>query len=249
MPHSELWLIPAALLAGGLNSVAGGGTFITFPALLFCGVPPVIANATNTVALFPASFTASFTNRGDLKKVTQISLAASLAVSLLGGIVGAELLIHTPEARFVRLIPWLLLLSSAVFTFGKKITDSLKGQWQMPRGAVLFSFFLVAVYGGYFGGGIGILLLASMTLFGLENLHAMNSLKNLLAGCLNGIAVMLFALHQAVDWRIAWFMVLAAMAGGFLGAFYSKKISPSLLRGFIVTVGWGLTLYFFLRGS
>lgn len=247
MPHSPLWLILAAFLAGGLNSIAGGGTFITFPTLILYGIPPVMANATNTVALFPASFMASFTNRGDLKKITRIPIAACLTVSLLGGVVGAELLIHTPETHFVKLIPWLLVFATAIFTFGEKITGLLKNRWHMSKSAVLFSFFLVAVYGGYFGGGIGILLLASMTLFGMGSLHSMNALKNLLAGCLNGIAVLLFALHQSVDWQVAWFMVLSSMAGGFLGAFYSKKVKSSYLRVFISTMGWVLSLYFFLR--
>src|SRR5579859_5079848 len=248
MHHFPDFFLPlAAFLAGALNSVAGGGSFITFPTLVFYGVAPVMANASNTVALFPASFTASWAARKEFKSLSGVKPVPALAVSLVGGITGAWLLLKTPEANFVSLIPYLLLFAALVFTFGGKAVEHLKRRFQIPPLVVLAGIFLVAVYGGYFGGGIGILILALLTLSGMKDIHTMNALKSLLAGCLNGIAVVLFAATHLVDWHAALFMVQGAVAGGFMGATYSKKVSQPVLRKFISFVGFGMAAYFFIR--
>jgi uncharacterized membrane protein YfcA len=244
---SDFFLILAAFLGGALNSVAGGGSFITFPTLLFYGVPPVIANASNTVALFPASFAASWAYRKDFRQVRELKVWHCVLVGLGGGIVGAELLLKTPESSFVFLIPYLLFFATLLFTFGRKLTEWLKKNYEMTPPVLLTGLFFVAIYGGYFGGGIGILLLSLLTLVGMRDIHAMNGVKSLLAGCLNGIAVVLFVAAQSVAWRESLIMMAAAIAGGFAGASTAKKVSQPLLRKIISAIGFGLTIYFFMK--
>ncbi len=193
-----LLLLVAAFAAGVLNAIAGGGSFLTFPALVFVGVPAVIANATNTVALFPGSFASAYSYRHGLARLEGISLRTMVLVSLAGGVFGAILLLITPENVFVNLTPWLLLFATVMFAFGKRLGISLKRRFHFGFAALVVSQTVIAIYGGYFGGGIGILMLAALAIFGMTDINAMNGIKTILAGTLNGIAVVVFVVAGKV---------------------------------------------------
>lgn len=245
-------LFVAAVLAGGLNSVAGGGSFISFPTLIFTGVPAVAANATSTVALWPGSVASAGAYRNELA-IRRTTLALIL-VSLVGGFLGAELLLRTPPATFARLIPYLLLVATLLFSFGSRLTGCLRSRFQKGLGSPILSLLgitliqlVIATYGGYFGGGIGILMLAALSLVGMENIHEMNALKTVLASCINGVAVIAFILAGAVMWPQALLMLVGAIGGGYGGAHYARRLDPRLVRRFVMLVGFAMTIYFFLR--
>lgn len=249
-----LVLFFAAMLAGALNSVAGGGSFVSFPALIFTGVPAINANATNTVAVWPGTVASSRAYRNELR--WHRGVLVLMVVSLIGGVLGAVLLLRTPPATFVRLIPYLLLVATLLFTFGSSITARFRGHagktanssWLAIAGLALFQL-AVATYGGYFGGGIGILMLAALSLMGMENIHEMNALKTVLASCINGVAVLTFVLAGAVFWGQAAVMVIGAIAGGYGGASFARRLDPLLVRRFVIVVGFAMTIYFFVRGG
>ncbi len=240
-------LLLSAFAAGALNAVAGGGSFLTFPTLVFVGVPAVIANATNTVALFPGSFASAFSYRQGLARMEGISLRTMLLVSLGGGILGAILLLKTPEQIFVSLTPWLLLFATVMFAFGKQLGAALKRRMHFGFGALVAAQVVIAIYGGYFGGGIGILMLAALAVFGMTDIHAMNGIKTILAGALNGVAVVVFVMAGKVYWREAFIMMAAAIAGGYFGAQYAQKLPPKFIRIFVTTTGALMTVYFFFH--
>jgi uncharacterized membrane protein YfcA len=245
-------LFLAAVLAGALNSVAGGGSFISFPALLKVGgIPAIPANATNTIALWPGAVASAFAYRRELaaQRATLVSLAG---VSVVGGILGAVLLLRTPEVTFLRLLPFLLLVATLLFAFGGRLTSRLRARLERrgaggarTLGVALFQL-AIATYGGYFGGGIGILMLAMLALSGMEDIHAMNAVKTVLNACINGIAVITFIAAGAVVWPQALTMVVGAIAGGYAGAHYAQRIPPRYVRGFVIAVGFTMTGYFFL---
>jgi len=247
-------LFIAAILGGTLNSVAGGGSFIAFPALIFTGVPPIEANATNTVALWPGSVASVSAYRKELAAQNRTLLFVLSSTSLVGGVLGAILLLRTPQTTFVHLIPYLLLLATLLFTFSGSITAWLrrntvpkdKLSWLALSGIALLQL-IIAVYGGYFGGGIGILMLATLGLMGMENIHEMNAMKTLLQSCINGVAVITFIIAGAVVWPQAILMVVGAIVGGFGGAYYARRIEQRWVRIFVICVGVGMTIYFFLR--
>ena len=249
-----LILFIAAFGGGMLNSVAGGGSFLSFPALVFTGVDAKIANATSTVALWPGSAAAARAYRAEL--MTQRARLVPLSlVSVLGGFLGARLLLGTSESTFRALVPYLLLLATGLFAFGGKLTARVR-QWRggapapdarvSPVGLLLQ--LVIATYGGYFGGGIGILMLAALAISGMEDMHAMNGLKNWLATCINGVAVVTFILSGAVLWPQAVVMIIGATAGGYAGASAARRLDPKLVRRFVIAVGCALTVYFFIRG-
>src|SRR5258708_8139708 len=187
-------LFGAALIAGALSSVAGGGSFISFPALVSTGVPPINANTTNTVALWPGSVASVGAYREELK-AQRSNLIMLIVVSLLGGFVGAKLLLGTPQATFALLLPFLMLFATLLFSFGRNVTNSLRSHITaraLPPHLITISVivvqFVISIYGGFFGGGIGIMMLAVLALWGMENIHMMNGLKTLLAICINGVA-------------------------------------------------------------
>ena len=189
---SYLLLLAAAFVAGAMNAVAGGGSFLTFPALVFTGVPSIIANASSTVALMPGSAASAWGFRHHFRDFPGVSFRALLAVSLAGGLAGALLLLLTPQRLFDGVIPWLLLTATVAFTFAPKLTPLLQRAVRVgPRTLVAVQFF-VAVYGGYFGGAIGIMMLSAWSLFGLTDLKQMNATKTILAGAMNGVAVVCF---------------------------------------------------------
>ncbi len=243
-------LLVAAFFAGTLNAVAGGGSFLTLPALIFTGVPPVVANATGTVALLPGYIASIAGSREDMEPAPGLSLRSVLLLSLIGGVSGAALLLLTSDAAFKRLIPWLLLLATAMFAFGPQLRQWAGAQRhagppsRLKAGAGLL---LVAGYGGYFNGGMGILMLALFGLLGQTRLNAMNAIKNLVSTLLTMIAVAIYAAGGIVQWRQALVMMAAAMLGGYLGARGARQLPPAVLRWSIVAIGLVMTLLFFLK--
>jgi hypothetical protein len=255
-------LFIAAALAGALNSVAGGGSFISFPALVFIGVPPISANATNTVALWPGSAASVGAYRAELANQQRGQVIFLAAISVVGGLLGAELLLRTSEATFVRLLPWLLLFATTLFALGPVITARLRARFGnraageavrggLPMAVALLPVgllqFLISVYGGYFGGGIGIMMLAALSLMGMTQIHSMNALKTLLATFINGMAVLRLVVAGTVFWPQAVVMIIGAILGGYGGAAYAQRLDPKLVRRFVLAVAVSMTVYFFLR--
>jgi uncharacterized protein len=249
--HDALVLFFASLLGGTLNAVAGGGSFVAFPALLFTGVPAVPANATNTVALWTGLTFSGGAFRHHLR-VPRLVLLPLVGVSLAGGVVGALLLLRTPGQTFLRILPWLMLFAVLLFIFGPKLTRARDGRalHQPSAKAIVAASFLqllVAIYGGYFGGGMGFVILAMLTAFGMANMHEMNAFKIVLSSATNGIAVLIFIFRHAVYWPQALVMICGAALGGYFGAHYSLRLPQIWVRWFVIAVGAGMTAYFFVR--
>lgn len=238
-------LFGAAVAGGALNSVAGGGSFLTFPALIFVGVNPISANATSTVALWPGSVASSFGYRQELQAEAS-NLRWLAALSAVGGLIGALTLIETPKELFERLLPFLLLLATLVFTFGDALRARM-GATVLSRPAVAAVQLGIAIYGGYFGGGMGLMMLAAFTFLGMTELHRMNALKSALGVVINGIAVATFAATGKVAWAPAGVMVLGAALGGFAGASLARRVAPARMRPVVVGLGWLMTAWFFWR--
>ena len=242
----------AALLAGAINSVAGGGTLLSFPALVWIGRNPIMANATNSVALWPGSLAGVIGFRRELVTV-QRWLFLLVIPSLVGGAAGAILLLHTSTRTFERLIPLLILGATLLLAFQEVIAKRLNisARAHEPTvGWIIFVFtfqLLVGVYGGYFGAGMGILMLAALGLIGLTDLHQMNGLKNLLAICINGVAAIYFALSGAVIWRDGLIMAVASIIGGYAGARVARRLGRRFMRGVVVTIGVAMTIAMALR--
>lgn len=252
-----LLLFVAAIVGGTLNAVAGGGSFFTFPALIFTGVAPITANATSTVAIWPGSLASIGAYRREVMKQPRTILFALVGTSLVGGGLGAILLLHTSQAFFVTLVPYLLLLATLLFTFSPYITARLRQHsntsgerrsWGNLLG-VCIAQFIISIYGGYFGGGIGILMLATLAMMGMENIHEMNAIKTVLASCINGVAVIIFIINGAILWPQALVMIVGAIMGGYGGAALARKIEQKWIRLFVIVVGSVLTLYFFVHGA
>jgi uncharacterized protein len=251
-----LWNYPfvclAALLAGILNSIAGGGTLLTFPALLAANVAPVIANGTSTVALVPGSLAGAWGYRKEMHETRRWAWLL-VGPSLVGGAVGSLLVAQLPQSYFTTLIPWLILLAATLFLVQPTLTRwaGSRGEPGLPSrltlaGVTLFQF-LVGIYGGYFGAGIGILMLSSLGLMGLSDIHRMNGLKTFLAACINGVAVLVFVLKGFVNWPYALAMAVAAIVGGYLGARVARVLNRQLVRWIVILIGFGLAAYFFYQ--
>ncbi len=235
---SILLLFLAAVLGGTLNAVAGGGSFFTFPSLIFTGVPPIAANATSTAALWPGSIASIGAYRRELAAQNPILLFLLVDTSLIGGMLGAVLLLRTPQGIFVTLLPYLLLTATLLFTFSGPVTKlfhvrNMEKRALSPANLIGLAIvqLIISIYGGYFGGGIGILMLATLAVMGMEDIHMMNALKTLLTTCINGVAVITFILAGAVFWLQALVMILGAILGGYGGAYYARKINK---RGFVL---------------
>ncbi|MBV9036669.1 MAG: sulfite exporter TauE/SafE family protein [Acidobacteriaceae bacterium] len=242
---TTLLLIAAAFAAGAINSVAGGGSFLTFPSLVFAGVPAVIANASNTVALVPGSLASAFSYRGDIARVEEGRVKTWFFVSLLGGALGALLLLFTSDKTFRQVAPWLLLFATILFAFGSRISMALRGRLHSNQALMLILLFPIAVYGGYFGGGIGIMILAAFRLYGLTDIHGMNGIKTILSAALNAIASCIFIAAHQIWWRPTLLMMAAGIAGGYLGPMVARRMKPEIIRAIVIVVGIIMTVYFF----
>jgi uncharacterized protein len=236
-------LTAAAFLGGALNALAGGGSLVTFPVLLFAGLNPIDANASSVVALFPATFSTVWAYRRSIAKVSEIDVRAFLVVSLIGGLLGALLLLWTPTAVFAGLVPWLVLFATVVFAPLSVMQRLALG----PRSALLVHF-LISIYGGYFGGGIGFLMLAALTMVGMRDINAMNGLKLVLVGVMTATAIVAFVVADVVRWTEALPMVVGSVAGGYAAAHGAQRIDQRLVKALIIVLGAGLTVLFFWSG-
>jgi hypothetical protein len=243
-----LSLFVGAVCAGALNAVAGGGTFVVFPILIFLGLPPIQANATCTAALWPGDMASVIAYRrtlgGQGARLRWFGMA-----SVLGGALGAVLLLRTPERRFTQLIPVMLLGATLLFTFGPALVAKARGSAREGRvhlglGAAAVLQFAVAIYGGYFGAGMGIMMLALFSLLPFEGIHAMNGLKALLGVMLNGLAIVVFAWVGAIAWGPGLLMAVGATMGAFLGATVAQRVHPRWVRGLVIVIAWAMTGYF-----
>jgi len=244
-------LFVAGVLAGVLNAVAGGGSFIAFPALLFTHVPPIPANATNSLSLWTGIVASGGAYRNQLD-VPQRVLLPLLATSVIGGILGAFLLLRTPAHTFMEVLPWMMLGATLLFLFGPRLAagrPSKVGADATVEAIVVASVFelAVAVYGGYFGGAVGIVNLAMLAAIGMTDIHAMNALKSVLGTAINGVATLVFIVKRAVYWPQALVMIAGAVIGGYFGAHYAQKLPQNWVRGFVILVGAGMTIYFFVK--
>ena len=251
MEDALLFLV--ALLAGSINSIAGGGTFFTFPMLLFTGMHPIAANATSTLALIPGSFASAFAYRNDIVKHKPF-IKTLLLPSILGGVMGAITLLLTPEQTFRELIPILLFAATTIFAASPRIVAFIRknfhGKHHLKHIGFVVAFIMqtaISFYGGYFGAAAGILMLALMGMMGLQNIHEMNGIKALLAVLLNGIAAITFIIADVVVWRVALIMLIGAMIGGYYGVSIAKRLPQPIIRKFVIAVGYTLTVYFFWK--
>ncbi len=244
---SYLLLIVAALAAGLINSVAGGGMFIAFPALVFTGVPSIIANASSTVAVFPGVLTSAWAYREDFRKSKDFPFVALLITSLLGGMAGALLLLFTPQHTFDSVMPWLMLGATLLFAFGPRLAPMLKRWFHIGPVTVVVIQIPIAIYGGYFGGAIGILMLATWAMYGLNDIHVMNANRTVMGAAANVLAIALFAFAHKIYWPQTIVMLLGTSIGGYYGARMVKKVNPVYVRAFVTFVSTVITIVFFLR--
>jgi hypothetical protein len=240
-------ILCAAFGAGVLNTIAGGGTFLTFPALVFIGVPPVMANATSAVAVFPGYLGGALGFRDEIAQLDKKQLARLIAITLIGGLVGSLLLLISSNKAFSVVVPFLLLAATLAFLYGEQIRTwaASKSRAATPFGTL--GLLLVSIYGGYFNGGLGIVLLALFALWGMVNLHVMNGLKSGLSFALSAISVAVFAIGGLVSWDHAIGMMIASTLGGYVGAPIARALPKTVVRGVIALVGFSMSAIFFLR--
>ena len=259
IPHINhpIFLFFAALVAGTVNSVAGGGSFISFPALLFSGIPPIPANATNTVAVWPGTVASAVAYRNAFTPHARRLLPPLLVICVIGGVLGAIILLRTPPATFMHLVPWLLLIATLLFVFSGRMTAWVRtraghapGDSELPRGLFFTGLFLqlvIAMYVGYFGAGTGILVLALLAVLGMEDIHAMNGMKTLIVSVANGVAIVTFIWARVIVWPQALLMLVGAAVGGYGGAYVAQKMNPQHVRWLVIAIGFGMSAYFFYR--
>lgn len=239
-------ILLAGLWAGLQNSLAGGGSFITLPVLILSGLSPLAANITSTVALFPGQVTSGLSGRRLVSGAGQLSFRVLLLVSLIGGALGGLLLLNTPSDLFSRLVPWLVLFATCVFAWGSFVRKAGEGRVHIgPIGAAITQF-LIAVYGGYFGGGIGFLMMAALTMAGLSTRVA-GATKNALAGVMNASAVLLFVTSPHVHWLEAGVLGTGAILGGLIGTWLWQRVNEKVLRVAVVGLGLALTIGLFVK--
>lgn len=246
MPVADILLITlAAFGAGVLNTIAGGGTFLTFPALVFTGVPPIIANATSAVAVFPGYLGGAFGFRKEIGRFSRRELLNYTMITLAGGGVGSLLLLVSSNEAFSLIVPFLLLGATLVFLFGGQISNWAARHSHSGRGLQTITLFLACVYGGYFNGGLGIVLLAIFALWGMTDLHQMNGLKTGLAFVLSVISVAIFAAGGLVLWYQAAIMMIAAIIGGYAGAPIARALPRTAIRVIVALIGFTMSAVFF----
>jgi uncharacterized membrane protein YfcA len=252
MPTSSIDLPILALIAlagfyaGAQNVLAGGGSFITFPALLLAGINPLAANMTSTIALFPSQVTAAIAGRDLVGGVINLSFKKLFGISLVGGALGAVLLLNTPVTVFVKLVPWLVLFATTVFAWGTFRRKPLHASEHMPTTMLAAAQGAIAIYGGYFGGGIGFLMLAALTIAG-QQVRMASATKNALAMAMNASAVLIFVFSPLVNWPAALALGAGGVFGGLSGSWLLHRLPEKLLRGFIVAVGAALTVWLFAK--
>jgi uncharacterized membrane protein YfcA len=249
-----LWLSVAAFLAGLLNAVAGGGSFLLFPAMLGMKLLPIQANATNTVALWPGQLTSVAAYRDDIRKNRRLALLMALA-GFLGGTAGAIVLLNTPQMTFLHMVPWLLLIAASIFALSGPVTrwlarrkGAIAGATHPPHGVGVFvGTIVVCAYIGYFGAGAGFLLITLLSLFGMQDLHEINALKVAATTPANGIACVIFGLSGKVEWRYCLLAMAVCAIGGYLSASLARRVPQPVLRGLVVFIGLAMAAWFFWK--
>jgi uncharacterized protein len=254
-----VWLVVAAFLAGVLNAVAGGGSFLSFPAMLGMNVPPVQANATNTVAIWPGQLTSVAAYRRDVRENSSLAWLMGVA-GLLGGTAGAVILLNTPQKTFLHLVPWLLLGAAMTFAVSEPVSRALKrlnrsraeraaaGETHAPRRLPLFlACIVVSFYVGYFGAGAGFLFMTLLALFGYEDIHVINALKVVANTMANGVAFLIFVVDGQVVWRLCLAAMVAAAIGGYVSASLARRVPQRVLRGLVVVIGLSMAAWFFWK--
>jgi uncharacterized membrane protein YfcA len=252
IPHLHyIWLVAASTIAGVMNAMAGGGSFLSFPAMLGMGVLPVQANATNTVALWPGQLTSLATLRGDVRK----DLLPTIAVaSVLGGALGAEVLLHTAQRTFMHMIPWLMLVGTVIFAISGPVSKWLRRRAKhadaepyIPRAALACALFPVCFYIGYFGAGSGFMVMTIFALFGMEKMHTLNALKVVATLLANLCAIITFIFQGAIVWHFCVVSMVFAAFGGWVGARFARRVNGDVLRAIVVVTGCVIAAYFFWR--
>ncbi|NRR29500.1 sulfite exporter TauE/SafE family protein [Oxalobacteraceae bacterium] len=244
--HIVLLIAAAGFFAGVQNALAGGGSFITFPALMLAGLNPLAANMTSTIAMFPSQTTSAMAGRKLVDDVGPLTFKQMLTISLLGGILGAILLLSTPASFFARLVPWLVLFATSMFAWGSFRRKPLHAVSAMPKWVLVLVQSCIAVYGGYFGGGIGFLMLAALTIAG-QQVRAATATKNVLAMAMNAAATLIFATSNMISWPAAFALCAGGIGGGLCGAWLIHRLPEKVMRGFVVLVGATLTVWMFTR--
>lgn len=244
-------LVIAGFAGGTVNAIAGGATFFTFPAMLATGIPPVVANASNALSLFPGSVAASWTLRRELASVRG-ALPRLAVLGIVGSVAGAILLLVTSDQAFLTLVPFLLLGATLLFWLSPRILRVIRARrtdeasFKLGYGGLAILGFC-AVYGGYFGAGIGIIMLAGLALCGLDDIRIANALKNAMAALINFTAVVVFVIQDLIAWPAALVMMAGAIAGGAFGARISGRLPVPVFRAVVITVGSGLSAWYFYR--
>src|SRR5664279_5359878 len=249
-----IWLTVAAFLAGVLNAVAGGGSFLLFPAMLSMRMLPIQANATNTVALWPGQLTSIAAYRDDIRKNIRLVIPMALA-GLLGGTAGAIVLLNTPQTTFLHLVPWLLLVASVIFAASGPISRWLerrktrmgKESHDPHRALIFFCTIVVCFYIGYFGAGAGFLIISLLSLFGFQDLNEINALKVVATTMANGIAFLIFVLGGQVEWRYCLLAMVACAIGGYTSARFARLVPQPVLRAIVIFIGFSMAAWFFWK--
>lgn len=242
-----LLLFAAGLIAGGMNAIAGGGSFVSLPAMVAVGMPSLNANASSTVALIPGSLASAVAYRKDFRPFSEVPLKTLYAISLVGGLLGALLLIYTPQRAFDSVLPWLLLLGSTTFAFGRAFGRWLRKSTTVGAGVILPIQFIIGVYGGYFGGAMGIMVMALWTLLGSEDFHAMQASRVLLVGATNIVAALVFIVGGLVWWPQTLTMLVGAVSGGYGAAYVTRRLDPEKARLVAICINFTMTALFFWR--
>jgi hypothetical protein len=245
---SPLYLVAAAgLLAGMMNALAGGGSFVTLPALIAAGVPSVNANTSSTVALYPGQLMSTWTYRDGLGPIGPVPLRALILATFVGGALGALLLLRTPIDTFDQVLPWLLAVATVALTFGARLGEALRRRWRIGAPTLLGVQFCLGIYGGYFGGGVGIMMMAIWSLLSERTLKSFNAPRTLMVSAANMVAVLIFIAAGAVRWREALVMLVGALLGGYCGALIGRRAPAGIVRAGTLLLSVGITLAFFVR--
>jgi uncharacterized membrane protein YfcA len=249
--HMMLLLFFAGVLAGVCNAIAGGGTFFTFPVFLSAGIPPVVANASNAVAVWPGHALAAIGYRKELREIKH-GIKGSLAIAMVGGAVGALLLAYIGNRSFSMLIPFLILFATLLFMYGKAVNSWIDSRTasisiESPGYLTRVSEFAVAVYGGFFGAGLGIMLMGGLLMLGVHDIHANNALKNLLGALITAVSVIVLTVSGLVSWPHTIFAFVGAVVGGFLGVPLARLLSDIWLKRLVILIGIFLTIYYFIK--
>lgn len=286
--NHPVFLFLAAFLAGTLNAVAGGGSFISFPALLFSGIAPIPANATNTAAVWPGTVASTVAYRNAFSAEARRLLPPLMVTGVFGGLLGARILLLTPQTTFMRIVPWLLLGATLVFAFSGRLSARMHERLRHraaaraaatgpasaasasaavntpasssnsssatkdhhPRSLFYIGLLLalgISIYIGYFGAGVGILVLALLAFLGMDDIHAMNAVKSLVVSLVNAVALVTFIIARVIVWPQAMLMLVGASLGGYGGAYFAQKMNPQHIRYVVIVTGFAMSAYFFIH--